>query len=951
MTAVLVSGRTVELTLDPAVVASDVVVVSYTPGTNPVQDSEGADAGTLTNEEVTNNTPPDPPLYKSGVVDGYTLTLTYDEDLDLYSQPEPSAYTVTVNGSDPGVSSVYVNGKTVELDLSTPVLARQTVELSYAPPSTYPLQDLLGEDAAPLNDVRITNNTDVPPSLVSTNDSAVVDGDTLTLTYNEPLKETSQPAATAYTVTVDTVDREVTGVLVSGSTVTLTLVSAVVGGETVLVSYDSSQAVNVLQDSSGTQAEDFTNRQVTNITNNAPVFTTPTLTVAENTQVVGTVVAEDPDIHDNVTYILKAADPEDDGRKFLITSAGELSFREAHVANFEHPGSVDDNNVYRVTVMAMSGGGDRELMTIEQITVTITDVDEDGRLLLSSEQPQAGTPLLANVDDPDGSVSGVTWTWAISSDRTNWDPIASSEITAAGSAATYVPDAADVGRYLRITADYTDPLGSADQVQRALPNAVRAAPGSNSAPVFPLSEMGQRSVPEETAPNVNIGLPVIATDADSDLLTYSLSSPGGSDDAESFDIIPLSGQLRTDAVLDFETKSSYEVVVTATDPSGETAEITVTITVTDVTEQNWNTPGTTNPGGGGGGGGGGIPFIGGGGPTPSVEDYGWNVTGDIDPLASRNGDATGLWGDEHTLRVGQNGDGTADGVFAYDRSSGDRLQDLEFEIHETNRAPRGVWSDGETMWVSDSGQERLFAYDLESGERIEDAEFALSSRNRGARGIWSDGVSMWVLDGGRDALFRYDLASGQSLGEFDLDSDNGDPHGVWSDGTAIWVSDAGARKIFAYHQRGQGLMREADEDFDGLMGAGNNSPRGIWSDGDLMYVVDAYDDKIYTYNMPDAFDARLASLSLSDVDIGEFSGLRTEYTGIPEDDATETTVAAVAVQDDATIVIVPDDVDENARDGHQVALDGTAVTVCQQRSDSDPGQRSDVDPLRRHDRC
>ncbi len=24
---------------------------------------------------------------------------------------------------------------------------------------------------------------------------------------------------------------------------------------------------------------------------------------------------------------------------------------------------------------------------------------------------------------------------------------------------------------------------------------------------------------------------------------------------------------------------------------------------------------------------------------------------------------------------------------------------------------------------------------------------------------------------------------------------------------------------------------------------------------------------------------------------------------------------------------------------------------CQQRSDSDPGQRSDVDPLRRHDRC
>ena len=253
--AVSISGSTVTLTLDPAVVASDIVLVSYTPGTNPVRDPLGARAGTLTDEEVTNNTPPDPPLYKSGVVDGYTLTLTYDEDLDLYSQPAPSAYTVTVvNGSNPGVSSVFVDGVTVTLTLDAPVQGGQTVRLSYSPPSTNPLQDLYGEDAAELSNELITNNTDVPPSLVPGNDSAVVDGDMLTLTYNEPLDETSQPAIAAYTVTVDTVGRGVTGVDVSGSTVTLTLASAVVGGETVLVSYDSSQAVNVLQDTSATQA-------------------------------------------------------------------------------------------------------------------------------------------------------------------------------------------------------------------------------------------------------------------------------------------------------------------------------------------------------------------------------------------------------------------------------------------------------------------------------------------------------------------------------------------------------------------------------------------------------------------------------------------------------------------------------------------------------------------------
>ena len=918
VTNVSVLGSAVTLTLASPVQAGQTVEVSYTPGSSPVQDTGGEDALPFADEPVTNNTVASPPTLVSAIVNGSTLTLTYSEPLDTNSRPATSDYTVTVNSATRGVTNVSVSGSAVTLTLASEVQAGQDVRLTYRLGSN-PVQDTGGEDAMALTNEPVTNNTGVlPPGL----DSAVVDGDMLTLTYDEPLDEASEPATTAYS----TVAREVASVGVSGSTVTLTLASAVVGGETVLVSYDAPE-VDPVQDESGNPAANLNNHRVKNITNNALVFTTTGLTVAENTQVVGTVVAEDPDTQDSVTYILKAADPEDDGRMFAITSDGVLSFRAAHGADYEHPGSVGGSNDYGVTVMAMSGSGTRENMTIEQITVTITNAEDDGRLLFSSEQPQVGTALLATVDDPDGSVSVTTWTWEISSDQSNWTTL-THQTTPNAPSSSYAPvaaDAADGGKYIRVTADYDDAVTGAEQVQRTLSNKVRAQPASNDAPMFPPSEMGQRSIPEETAPNVNIGLPVIATDAESDLLTYSLDGT----DAESFDIVPLSGQLRTEAPLDFETKSSYTVVVTATDPSRETAEITVTITVTDITEQNWNTPGNTNPGGGGGGGGGGgVPFIGGGGPTPSVEDYGWNVTGDIDPLASRNGDPTGLWGDDWTLRVGQNGDGANDGVFAYDLVSHERLEDLEFELAETNRAPRGVWSDGETMWVSDSGQERIFAYDLESGERIEDAEFALSSRNRDARGIWSDGTSMWVLDGIQDALFRYDLASGQSLGEFDLDSDNDDPHGIWSDGTAIWVSDsAGDKKIFAYHQQGQGLTHVGDEDFTGLMRAGNNSPRGIWSDGDLMYVVDSYDDKIYTYNMPDAFDARLASLTLSDVDIGEFSSLKTEYEGVPEDDATETTVAAVAVQDEATIVTAPDDADGNARDGHQVSLDGTAIAV------------------------
>ncbi|MYH68467.1 MAG: cadherin-like beta sandwich domain-containing protein, partial [Dehalococcoidia bacterium] len=105
------------------------------------------------------------------------------------------------------------------------------------------------------------------------------------------------------------------------------------------------------------------------------------------------------------------------------------------------------------------------------------------------------------------------------------------------------------------------------------------------------------------------------------------------------------------------------------------------------------------------------------------------------------------------------------------------------------------------------------------------------------------------------------------------------------------------------------------------------------------YVADANDGKIYTYNMPDAMDARLASLALGGVDIGEFDPGRTDYRGVIAEGVTETTVTAEAVQDDASVAIVPDDADEGT-DGHQVALDGLSeITI---RVTSADGSRTRV---------
>ena len=242
------------------------------------------------------------------------------------------------------------------------------------------------------------------------------------------------------------------------------------------------------------------------------------------------------------------------------------------------------------------------------------------------------------------------------------------------------------------------------------------------------------------------------------------------------------------------------------------------------------------------------------------------------------------------------------------------MEDREFELDETNRAPRGVWSDHTVLWVSDSGQEKLFAHDLETGERLEERDIVFADRNRDARGIWSDTLTMWVLDGGKESLFAYDLASGESLAEYALDDANDDPRGLFFDGVTFWVSDHGEKRIFAYRlEAGEdgedGLERFRDEEFPNtvLSRAGNNSPRGLWSDGDVMYVADESDARVYTYNMPDSIDARLASLSLSGVDIGEFDRNRTDYEGTADEGVTQTTVTAEALQRRTDVAIDPPD--------------------------------------------
>ena len=272
------------------------------------------------------------------------------------------------------------------------------------------------------------------------------------------------------------------------------------------------------------------------------------------------VTATDPE-GDTLTYSLDV----DSAASFDIgASSGQLQTKAA--LDFETPA----NYFIRVTATDTAGGTD----TIT-VTITVNNIDEAGTVTLSSLQPVEEIRLTATLDDPDDVSGSVTWSWASSPNGTSsWTPISGADT------ASYTPVPADVDRYLRATASYTDGEGSGKSAQVVSANRVQPAPlPPNEPPQFP-SNTTLRNVDENTVTGEDIGPPVTATDPEGDTLTYSLDADG----AASFDIVATTGQLQTKAALDHEITATYGVTVTATDTAGATDTITVTIDVNNVDE-------------------------------------------------------------------------------------------------------------------------------------------------------------------------------------------------------------------------------------------------------------------------------------------------------------------------------------------------------------------------------
>ena len=181
--------------------------------------------------------------------------------------------TVALSGTAP-VSS----GKTVTLTLGAAVVATDTlVKVSYTKPSSgsaNKLVDARGNEVADFTDSGVDNAlADSTPPELSGAAVLAADGKTLTVTYNEALKEASIAADSAFTVKATPAGgSEATlalattgGVAVSGSTVVLTLDAPIANDHTaVKVSYTKPGAAPVIEDANGNDAASFTDQEVTN---------------------------------------------------------------------------------------------------------------------------------------------------------------------------------------------------------------------------------------------------------------------------------------------------------------------------------------------------------------------------------------------------------------------------------------------------------------------------------------------------------------------------------------------------------------------------------------------------------------------------------------------------------------------------------------------------------------
>ncbi len=324
--------------------------------------------------------------------------------------------------------------------------------------------------------------------------------------------------------------------------------------------------------------------------NEAPTITSATsASVPENTTTtIYTATTTDPE-NDSLTYSLSGTDQDD----FIIDpSSGALAF--ATPPNYEAPTDADTDNAYQVTLEVSDGSNS----VTQELTFTVSDVNEhsvstptdaDGTPNQISEDATAGTAvgITASASDADGTYNTVSYGFT-NGNQTSDDNLFSID-----------PNSGIVKLLYSNSLDY-ETATSHDIAVKA-----SSSDGSSTTHTFtitvtdvdefdvsfatePDANSSLNQIAEDAAAGTAVGITASASDADgtNNTISYSFTNDSQTSADNLFSIASDTGivTLASGASLDYETATSYDIVIKATSSDGSSTTRTFTVAVTDVDE-------------------------------------------------------------------------------------------------------------------------------------------------------------------------------------------------------------------------------------------------------------------------------------------------------------------------------------------------------------------------------
>ncbi|OXM14142.1 Ig-like domain-containing protein [Paenibacillus herberti] len=226
-----VNGSTLMLKLSYPAGGEGGAYVNYTPGTNPVIDRSGNPLAAFSNAYIQNLLDTSKPVLNNITASGSKVTLNYNEGLNAKLLPLRSQFSVLSGNNSLGISSVAVEGSKLVLSLSGSMTTGSTVKVSYAK-GVPPLADLAGNAADAFSGMESSVTGTLPVFI-----SGSVNGSVMTLLYSMPLDPSAVPTPGQFSVRASGVLIPVSGVSVSGTSVTLQLSTAVGVGQSVTLTY------------------------------------------------------------------------------------------------------------------------------------------------------------------------------------------------------------------------------------------------------------------------------------------------------------------------------------------------------------------------------------------------------------------------------------------------------------------------------------------------------------------------------------------------------------------------------------------------------------------------------------------------------------------------------------------------------------------------------------------